>query len=148
LASAVNEQFARVMAAHSLSNIAQRHPGTREPVVAYLSNQLARFAENDEALNAFIIDYLLSLKAVEAAEVIERTYAAGRVDESVIGTWDDVRRELGVAGVGLVTKDSPRNPNGLRDLLGSMQRPRGAGGYGDIVRAQRRERRKRRRRRR
>jgi hypothetical protein len=148
LADAGNGQYVRIMAAHSLSNIGQRHPESREVVIVRLGEQLALCGENDEALNGFLISPLLQLKAVEAAEVIERAYAAGRVDEGVVGTWENVRAELGVPGLGLITTDSPRNPNSLRGLMGSMPRSGSSRGYGEIVRAQRRERKKRRRRRR
>jgi hypothetical protein len=45
---------------------------------------------------------LLELKATDAAELIERAHAADRVDISVNGNWNTVRKELGVKGLGLV----------------------------------------------
>jgi hypothetical protein len=148
LAGIDNAQYARIMAGHSLCKIGQGRPDARGTAVAHLRDQLAGCGDNDDALNAFLISYLLQLSAVEAAEVIERAYASGRVDEGVVGRWDDVRAELGVPGMGIVTKDSPRNPDSLREVMGSIRRPNGAGGYGEIVRTQRRERKKHRRRRR
>ena len=40
--------------------------------------------------------YLLDLKAVEAADVIERAFRAGDVDEMVVGDWPDVQQALGL----------------------------------------------------
>jgi len=147
LAGADNEPSTRIMAGRSLCSIGQRHSDARGHVVDCLRAQLARCAENDPELNAFLISDLLQLRAVEAAGAIERAFAAGRVDEGVVGSWDDVRAELGVPGLGLVTADSPRNPNSLRGLRSRLlctDQPRG---YAEIVRSQRRERRKHRRRR-
>ncbi len=58
--------------------------------------QLERFAENDEELNAFLIYSLVNLKALEAAPLIERAFAADRVDTFIMGDWYDVQVELGL----------------------------------------------------
>ena len=102
LADAGRGEFARVCVAHSLSLIALRHPTRRDEVVRTLTEELARFADNPESLNALVIGYLMDLKATESAETIERAYAAGRVDTFDVGNWNAVRQELGVEGLGLV----------------------------------------------
>lgn len=38
-------------------------------------------------LNGFIVGYLVDLEAVEAAPLMERAFAAGRVDVSIMGDW-------------------------------------------------------------
>jgi len=43
-----------------------------------------------------VVDGLLDLKAVETAAAIEQAYAAGFVDETVCGGWEEVRYELGL----------------------------------------------------
>ena len=60
-----------------------------------------------------MVGYLLDLDAVESAEVIERAFAAGVIDEMVAGDWTTVREELGVTGLGLVPdrpRPQPQNP--------------------------------------
>lgn len=148
LTDADNGLYARITAARGLCSIGQRHPDVRARVVECLGAQLARCGESDPALNAFLVRDLLRLGAVEAAEVIERAFAAGRVDEGVVGSWDDVRAELGVPGLGLVTAQSPRNPNSLRDLRSRLLSADAPRSYAEVVRSERRERRRHRRRRR
>lgn len=58
-------------------------------------------------MNAFLIDRLTNLEAVELAGEMEKAFAAGKVDESYIGIWEDIRHRLGVPGIGLV-------PDGVR----------------------------------
>ncbi len=102
LADHTHAVYPRAAVADGLRHLAGRHPETRDDVVKVLSDALSRFEDTDESLNAFIITYLLDLKATEANEMIERAYAADRVDISVNGNWNDVREELGIEGLGLV----------------------------------------------
>jgi hypothetical protein len=94
--------FSRSCVAHGLCEIAKRHPTTRGRVIEALNSPLNQSINNTEMLNAFIVGYLLDLQAAESAEVIERAYAADRVDTTVVGNWNTVRDELGVEGLGLV----------------------------------------------
>jgi hypothetical protein len=102
LANDEHEVFARVASAHALKELAERHPEMRDDVLKGLCDTLSQFQDTNETVNAFIISYLLDMQAVEAAELIERVHAANRVDISVNGNWNTVRRELGVEGLGLV----------------------------------------------
>jgi len=97
--------YARVCAAGGLRELAARHGQVRDDVVRILAEALSRFGQTDETVNGFIVHGLLELKATEAAEVIERAHAADRVDLSVCGNWDCVRKELGVPGLGLVPEE-------------------------------------------
>jgi hypothetical protein len=54
------------------------------------------FEKNEPALNGFLIANLLYLKAVEAAPVMERAFAADCVDETIVGDWEDVQIKLGL----------------------------------------------------
>jgi hypothetical protein len=105
LADSGHEVFARICAAHSLQEVAARHPHVRDEVVKILADALSRFADTDEGVNAYVVTALVDLKATEAAEVIERAHAADRVDVFVNGNWNDVRKELGVPGLGLVPEE-------------------------------------------
>lgn len=103
LADESHADFSRACAAHSLCCIAQKHVEMRERAVASLSERLSEHERMCD-LNAFLISYLIRLKATESAELIERVYAAGHVDEQIVGDWGTVRRELGVEGIGLVSQ--------------------------------------------
>jgi hypothetical protein len=94
--------YPRASAAQGLKELAERHGELRDDVVKMLCDALTRFDQTDKSLNAFIITGLLELKATDAAELVERAHAADRVDISVNGNWNTVRKELGVEGLGLV----------------------------------------------
>lgn len=64
-------------------------PSLNQKIVETYVQVLERYQEEDAFFNAFIIDYLANLKAVDAAPLVEAAYQAGRVDESIIGDWED-----------------------------------------------------------
>lgn len=86
----------RITAAYGLRLLAQAHPEARPAVVAALTDALRKPAANGPDVNAAVIADLCDLKAVEAAPVIEAALAAGEVDESFCGDWDEVQYELGL----------------------------------------------------
>lgn len=100
-----NAEFTRICVAHGLCKVAQHDPNTRDRVIEILEERLRHFDGNSQTLNAFLVSYLLDRGASESAESIERAYAAGRVDITVVGNWNTVREELGVKGLGLVTEN-------------------------------------------
>jgi len=105
LADSSHGVYARVCVAHGLCEVARRHVDVRDEVVKALCQILTEFEKNDDSLNAFLVSYLMQLGATDAAESIERAYAADRVDVGVVGNWNKVRQELGVDGLGLVPED-------------------------------------------
>ena len=102
LADQGNAEFCRVSAGNGLCEVGKRFPETRPQVVELLTAQLARREPEMYALNGLVVCYLINLNAVESAEVIERAFAAGVVDQSICGDWSDIRRELEVPELGLV----------------------------------------------
>jgi hypothetical protein len=86
--------FARSVAARSLEEIAKHHPAARDDCIAALMEALKRFDELDRNLNALLIWPLASLRATEAAPLIERAFAADQVDEGVVGNWEQIQAEL------------------------------------------------------
>ncbi len=86
----------RWAAVDGLKEIALARPETRTEMVAILTAQLDEQAVRDETINAAIICDLIDLEAVESAAVIERAFLAKRVDETIVGDWDDVQVELGL----------------------------------------------------
>ena len=89
---------ARTAAGRVLEEIGKHHPEAREECVAAISRSLERAEHNTPLLNGFLVAYLLDLGAIEAAGVIERAYAGGFVDDSIVGTWYEVWHELGLEG--------------------------------------------------
>ncbi len=96
MADKTHHLWARVAVVDSLEKIAKMHPESRDECVAILTRQLEQFAENDEELNGFLVSDLVKLKAVEAAPLMERAFAADRVDTFLMGDWYDVQVELGL----------------------------------------------------
>jgi hypothetical protein len=89
--------WARVAAVASLSEIGQRHSSSRAECVATLTRLLEHYQDRDKTINADLVAGLIELRAIESAPVIERAFAAGCVDISVSGDWEDVQVELGLA---------------------------------------------------
>jgi HEAT repeat protein len=94
LADESNGSHSRGAAARGLQQVAKFYPESRETSLAILAEWLSKFEEQDLQFNAFLIDLLVQLGAADLAPLMERAYAAGRVDETVIGHWEDVRRRL------------------------------------------------------
>ncbi|MGH2594159.1 MAG: hypothetical protein ACRDGG_11670 [Anaerolineae bacterium] len=113
--------FSRVAASDCLQHIGAQHPEARAECVAAITRQLERFAENDPTLNGDLVASLLDLNAVESAPVMERAFAASRIDLSVAGDWEDVQVEFGLKPA----RETPR-PNYLLESmpwLASASRP-------------------------
>ena len=68
------------------------------------------FASHRRAVASLVGD-LVDLEAVESAETIERAFVANVVDPTVAGDWGDVRRELGVQGLGIASDRSAGWPS-------------------------------------
>lgn len=107
--------YSRAVASHSLTAIAQQYPASRADCVAAMARALENFAQNNDSLNAFLIGDLLELKAVECAPLIERAYAANRVEEIVNGDWEDAQIELGLKS----EREHPPQYNLVRNLFGN-----------------------------
>jgi hypothetical protein len=100
--------YSRTAAANGLQHIAEKQPTARDEVVAILIRQLEHFDDQEENFNAFLISALVELKAAEALPVIEHAFAAGAVEEFVMGDWEDVQIEFGLK----TERETPR-PNYL-----------------------------------
>jgi hypothetical protein len=121
LADESHREFPRVKAANGLYEIACRFPEMREPIVAILTAELARYQLSLGALNGFLVSDLLKLEAVESAETIERAFAANVIDPKVAGDWGDIRCELGVPGLGIASDRSTGWPS-IEDRFGFADR--------------------------
>lgn len=103
------DEFARSLAVHGLRRVADYHGDSRDRIVACLTEMMANAAAGDFEFNTTLLVELVELQAVEAAEPIERAFATDLVDVGMMGDWEDVRRQLGVAGLGLTMPEKPYN---------------------------------------
>jgi hypothetical protein len=110
-------EYMRSIAARGLRQVASYHPATRDEIVPRLTAMMADAANRPVEFNSALVVELVELQAVEAAEAIERAFAADRIDVGMIGDWERVRKELGVEGLGLPMPKNPHNSLGfLTDL--------------------------------
>ena len=87
--------YARAFASNTLIEISKEHPEARDECIAVLVKQLELYEQNDEEWNATIISDLTDMKAIEELPLIERAFAADRVDGFLI-SLDDVLIEMGL----------------------------------------------------
>ena len=86
----------RTMIAESLAVIGIEYPDFRDQCVEILTQRLADYANNPNELNGWLVCYLMDLKAVESASVIEAGFAADAINPFIAGDWYDVQVELGL----------------------------------------------------
>jgi len=111
-------RIARSAAVRGLRFVAEYHPEFRESVVVFLTQFMENAVENQLEFNATLLVELMDLKAVEAAESIERAFSQNLIDVGMCGDWESVRKELGVPGLGLPMPETPYNSfKELRDKL-------------------------------
>ena len=122
-----HSDWARIIARSFLEEIAEMYPESRDECVAIFTRQLERFAENDEELNGFLVSDLVKLKALEAAPLIERAFAADRVDTFIMGDWYDVQVELGLMSREEAL-EAQRNQAVVQSVLANI----GAGGLASV----------------
>lgn len=89
--------WARLAAADALNQVGMFQPETRGEVVQRFIQVLEDFEAEEPVFNSFIISHLMDLKAVEAAELVEQVFASERIEEDVMGDWEDFQ-----VGVGLL----------------------------------------------
>jgi hypothetical protein len=96
LTDETHDLYARAAAASSLRGIALAHPETRAVCIGPLVAVLEKYSGNDEGLNGLLIYELVQLKASEHIDLIEKAFAEERVDEMIMGDFEDVQIELGL----------------------------------------------------
>ncbi len=112
LADPNHGDWARVSAARAIELIGNRYPDEYDECVSLLTAQLERYETQSPTLNGFLISPLLELFAVESAPIMERAFAAGRVDEEVAGDWEDVQIEFGLMDI----REHERKPTKLMKI--------------------------------
>lgn len=108
LADGSHEVEAHLCAIPSIEQIGKRWPEARPACVGCLMEHLERCAEQDPEVNGFLVTGLVDLHAIEAAPLIERAFAARRVDPCVIGDWEEVKVVLGLPAPSLLREELSR----------------------------------------
>ena len=85
---------------------------------------LENYIHNDEMLNGELVTALAELGAVEAAPLVEQAYKADRVDESVMGDWEDFQVEVGLLEERITDPDEDLDFNPFFPALGSETQKR------------------------
>jgi hypothetical protein len=88
--------YARVAVSESLVAMAKAYPETRDECVRILAAVMEHYKKNDEGLNGFIIHDLARLRAVEHIGLIENAFKDEKVDEMIMGDFEDVQVESGL----------------------------------------------------
>lgn len=101
------KEFVRTIALRSLGLVARNHPGTHERIVGCLTEIMAQAVEGHRTFNSLLLEELVDLGAVQAAEPIERAFSRNLIDHGMVGDWEQVRRDLGVEGLGLPMPNNP-----------------------------------------
>lgn len=112
LVDATRGDWARTAAAKTLREIGERDAELRLEAIRRVSAQLEQFDGQSEILNAMLVSELWNLKAVGAMPVIERAFASGHVDESVVGDVEDVQIHFGLK----TRREHPPKLNRLTEL--------------------------------
>jgi hypothetical protein len=99
----------RSIAVRGLQAVAEYHAQTRDRIVARLTEMMTSALPGQIEFNTSLLSALVDLQAVEAAEPLERAFAADLVDVGMLGDWEDVRKMLGVEGLGLKMPEHPHN---------------------------------------
>ena len=99
LVSCLNEpqykEFARVIAADGLAEIAKRQPACRERIIQCYRDYMRSPDVLAHALNGLLIGHLLDLDAKEAIDDIRQFFAKDCVDITCAGDLEEVEIELG-----------------------------------------------------
>jgi hypothetical protein len=96
IADRLKLDFPRGIAARSLQSIAERYPESRLQCIKGITQTLQAFTDNTPELNAYLIEVLADLKAIESAAVMEQAFQLRCVEESMIGDWDEIQVDLGL----------------------------------------------------
>jgi HEAT repeat protein len=88
------EDNARMAAAASLVELATEHEELRPAVAQALRRRLSDCLGNTRYFNGALVNDLLDLGDRDSMPVIERAFAAERVDEWAVGTLANVRAEM------------------------------------------------------
>lgn len=121
LADEARGLYSRIEAARVLVELAQAWPEQRAACVAAIELQLAAHLVQEPEFNGLLISALIDLSAPEAAPTIERAFAAGRVDDIIVGDLEDVQIALGLK----LRRERPPKPNKMTRMGAELRQALG-----------------------
>ncbi|OPZ88184.1 MAG: hypothetical protein BWY76_00080 [bacterium ADurb.Bin429] len=89
LADDEQDEMARVCAAHAFIFIASFYPDTTQRCATILFKQLMRYEQHPEAVNTFLVGYLIDLGYTPAESLIRLVYKFGAIDEEMYGSVEE-----------------------------------------------------------
>jgi hypothetical protein len=89
--------WTRSRTAGLIGEIAEKLPAHRARAVEALAKQLQKFKTAPPIINSGVVAALVELKAVEKADLIRSACVYGTVEEDYVGTWEQIREELGLS---------------------------------------------------
>ncbi|MEM6519257.1 MAG: hypothetical protein AAF892_02965 [Cyanobacteria bacterium P01_D01_bin.71] len=103
---------------NGLFKLPENFPETRDRVISILMRLLETYPQNHEDNNSFLVMGLLELKATASADLLEKVYASGRIDEFMPGTWARAQVDLGLKSESDFTKEelTPKPPPALQEM--------------------------------
>ena len=100
-------RYGRVTLVQAVVRIGTSEPAARDRCVTILRDQLAHHADQDSALNGFLIKGLADLGATATMDTVRAAFAADSVDTMVLGDVEDAEIEFGLRS----ERETPRPEN-------------------------------------
>jgi hypothetical protein len=119
------DEWYRTAISDGLVAIAEADPDSRDACIQVLMEQLRLYQQEDnDIVNSVLVDNLVRLKAVEAADLIQEVFTQGDIDEFRTGSWPRVQVELGLKSESDFTPEELRGtpPPELLALRESLDR--------------------------
>jgi len=104
LARKTEPEPGRMTLVQAVIEVGTAAPSARDDCVAILRDQLEHYADQDDGLNALIVNGLVDFEAREAIQTIRAAFAAEAVDIAMLGDVEDAEILLGLRG----ERDTPR----------------------------------------
>ncbi|MBD1856987.1 MULTISPECIES: hypothetical protein [Leptolyngbya] len=123
--------YSDFVAIEGLERITKANPNLQPQCIEICTEELRDASKHQSDVNGFMVGVLASLKAVEAASVIERAFAGGHIDPSISGDWDEIQVDLGLKSWTEVRSQSSfvepargyRSPARSTEFKGFSQKP-------------------------
>jgi hypothetical protein len=96
LARKTEPEPGRMTLVQAVTEVGATAPSARNDCVAILHDQLAHYADQDDGLNALIVNGLVNFEAREAIETMRDAFTAEAVDIAMLGDVEDAEILLGL----------------------------------------------------
>jgi len=93
LAYPYRNPMSRIVAGDCIYHIGRKYSEVKGECIRIFMDQLKIYEKNDSTLNAFLIEFLIDLNAMNSIDLIKKAFESGCVDETEIG-WDYVRENF------------------------------------------------------